>query len=94
MKNNLIILNNSVMKQRLLKCTVFAIAAVLSVAVVGLTKNSNSKKVDATELAQFEAWKTSSLQKELEKENAVVTKPVTKSSTAKRAVSYRVQNGI
>jgi hypothetical protein len=91
MKNNLIILNNSVMKQVLLKQVVLfiAIAAVVSVAVVGLTKNSNSKKVDATELAQFEAWKASSLQKELEKENAVVTKPVTKSSTAKRAVSYQ-----
>ena len=80
------------MKQVLLKQVVLfiAIAAVVSVAVVGLTKNSNSKKVDATELAQFEAWKASSLQKELEKENAVVTnKPVTKSSTAKRAVSYQ-----
>lgn len=91
MKKNLIILNNSVMKQVLLKQIVLfiAIAAVVSVAVVGFTKNSNSKKVDATELAQFEAWKTSSLQKELEKENAMVIKPVTKSSTAKRAVSYQ-----
>jgi len=91
MKKNLIILNNSVMKQVLLKQVVLfiAIAAVVSVAVVGFTKNSNSKKVDATELAQFEAWKASSLQKELEKENAVVAKPVAKSSTAKRAVSYQ-----
>ncbi|HEU5165407.1 MAG TPA: glycine zipper domain-containing protein [Chitinophagaceae bacterium] len=79
------------MKQVLLKQIVLfiAIAAVVSVAVVGFTKNSNSKKVDATELAQFEAWKTSSLQKELEKESAMVIKPVTKSSTAKRAVSYQ-----
>jgi hypothetical protein len=79
------------MKQVLLKQVVLfiAIAAVVSVAVVGLTKNSNSKKVDATELAQFEAWKASSLQKELEKQNAVVAKPMTKSSTAKRAVSYQ-----
>ena len=78
------------MKQVLLKQVVLfiAIAAVVSVAVVGLTKNSNTKKVDATELAQFEAWKASSLQKELEKENAIVAKPVTKSSTAKR-VSYQ-----
>jgi hypothetical protein len=91
MKNNLIILNNSVMKQVLLKQVVLliAIAAVVSVAVVGLTKNSNSKKVDATELAQFEAWKASSLQKELEKENAVVAKPATKSSSAKRAADYQ-----
>jgi Glycine zipper len=91
MKKNLIILNNSVMKQVILKQVVLfiAIAAVVSVAVVGLTKNSNTKKVDATELAQFEAWKASSLQKELEKENAVVTKPATKSSTTKRAVSYQ-----
>jgi len=90
MKKNLIILNNSVMKQVLLKQVVLfiAIAAVVSVAVVGFTKNSNSKKVDATELAQFEAWKAASLQKELEKENAIVAKPVTKSSTAKR-VSYK-----
>ena len=78
------------MKQVLLKQVVLfiAIAAVVSVAVVGFTKNSNSKKVDATELAQFEAWKAASLQKELEKENAIVAKPVTKSSTAKR-VSYQ-----
>src|SRR6187431_232336 len=91
MKNNLIILKNSVMKQVLLKQVVLfiAIAAVTSVAVVGLTKNSNSKKVDASELAQFEAWKATSLQKELEKENALVAKPATKSSTAKRAVSYQ-----
>jgi hypothetical protein len=91
MKKNLIILNNSVMKQVLLKQVVLfiAIAAVVAVAVVGFTKNSSSKKVDAMELAQFEAWKTSALQKELEKENAVVAKPVTKSSTAKRVVSYK-----
>jgi hypothetical protein len=75
---------NSVMKQVLLKQVVLliAIAAVVSVAVVGLTKNSNSKKVDATELAQFQAWKQSN-------ENAVVPKQVTKSSTAKRTVNYQ-----
>ena len=79
------------MKQGLLKqvALFIAIAAVVSVAVVGFTKNSNSKKVDAMELAQFEAWKTSTLQKEIEKENAVVAKPVTKSSTAKRPVTYQ-----
>ena len=79
------------MKQVLLKQVVLfiAIAAVVSVAVVGLTKNSNTKKVDATELAQFEAWKASSLQKELEIPNAVIAKPVAKSSTAKRTVSYQ-----
>ena len=78
------------MKQVLLKQVVLfiAIAAVVSVAVVGFTKNSNSKKVDASELAQFEAWKAASLEKELEKENAIVAKPVAKSSTAKR-VSYQ-----
>jgi hypothetical protein len=54
MEKKLFILNNSVMKQVLL---LIAIAAVTSVAVVGLTKSSNTKKVDATELAQFEAWK-------------------------------------
>ena len=83
------------MKQSLLKqvALFLAIAAVVSVAVVGFTKNSNAKKVDAMELAQFEAWKTSTLQKEIEKENAVVAKPavkpVTKSSTAKRASTYQ-----
>lgn len=79
------------MKQGLLKqvALFIAIAAVVSVAVVGFTKNSNSKKVDAMELAQFEAWKTSTLQKEIEKENAIVAKPATKSSTTKRAVTYQ-----
>ena len=79
------------MKQSLLKqvALFIAIAAVVSVAVVGFTKNSNSKKVDTMELAQFEAWKASALQKEIEKQNAVVAKPVTKTSTAKRAVSYQ-----
>ena len=79
------------MKQSLLKQVglFIAIAAVVSVAVVGFTKNSNSKKVDAMELAQFEAWKTSTLQKEIAKENAVVAKPVTKSSTVKRASTYQ-----
>ena len=87
------------MKQGLLKqvALFIAIAAVISVAVVGFTKNSNSKKVDAMELAQFEAWKTSTLQKEIEKENAVVAKPATtvvakpatKSSTAKRTSTYQ-----
>jgi len=69
------------MKQILLKQVVLfiAIAAVISVAVVGFTNYSNFKKVDATELAQYEAWKESNEQKE-----AVVPK-----QTAKRTVNYQ-----
>jgi hypothetical protein len=79
-------LKNSVMKQVLLKQVVLfiAIAAVVSVAVVGLTSNSNSKKVDATELAQFEAWKASTEQKD-----AVVPVQATKSPAAKRSTNYQ-----
>ena len=42
------------MKQTLL---FIGIAAVLSVAVLGISNSSKMKKVDATELAQFQAWK-------------------------------------
>jgi hypothetical protein len=84
MNNNLIILKNSVMKQVLL---LIAIAAVLSVAVVGLTKNSNTKKVDATELAQFQAWKDVQLTNAL-KEDDAAPKQTTKSTAAKRTVNY------
>jgi Glycine zipper len=74
------------MKQDLLKqgALFIAIAAVVTVAVVGLTSNSNSKKVDATELAQFEAWKASTEQKE-----AFVPIQATKSSTTKRSTNYQ-----
>lgn len=74
------------MKQVLLKqvALFIAIAAVVSVAVVGLTNNSNSKKIDATELAQFEAWKESTEQKQ-----AVIPVQATKSSTAKRTGNYQ-----
>ena len=82
------------MKQVLQKQSVLliAIAAVLSVAVIGLISNSKSKKVDAVELAQFESWKAASLQKELDSlkaVNAVALTQTTKSSTAKRNVSYQ-----
>lgn len=79
------------MKQVLQKHPVLliAIAAVIAVAVVGLTSNSKSKKVDAMELAQFEAWKAASLQKELDKENAVAPVQAAKKSTAKRSVNYQ-----
>ena len=78
------------MKQDLLKQVLLfiAIAAVTSVAVVGLTKDSNSKKVDATELAQFEAWKNVQATNALS-QNYVAPKQATKSSTAKRATSYQ-----
>jgi hypothetical protein len=74
------------MKQDLLKQVFLfiAIAAVTSVAVVGLTKNSSTKKVDATELAQFEAWK------DVQATNALSQNYVApKSSTAKRTTSYQ-----
>ncbi len=79
------------MKQVIQKQSVLliAIAAVLSVAVIGVISNSKSKKIDATELAQFEAWKAASLQKQLDIENAIVPVQATKSSTAKRNVSYQ-----
>ena len=78
------------MKQVLL---LIAIAAVVSVAVVGITKNSNTKKVDAMELAQFQAWKDVQLTNAL-KENEVASKQSTKSTAAKstaakRTVSYQ-----
>ena len=68
------------MKQVLL---LIAIAAVVSVAVVGLTNKSNTKKVDSAELAQFQAWKDVQLQ------NALAPKQTTTKSTApKRATVY------
>ena len=76
------------MKQVLL---LIAIAAVTSVAVVGLTKSSNSKKVDATELAQFQAWKDAQAAQALQA-NYVAPKATTttaKRTTAKRTTSYQ-----
>src|SRR5262245_41849857 len=87
MRNNLINIKNSVMKQVLL---LIAIAAVVSVAVVGLTNKSNTKKVDATELAQFQAWKDVQLQNALAPMTVAETKTVTTKATApKRSVAYR-----
>ena len=79
------------MKQVLQKHSVLliAIAAVIAVAVVGFTSNSKSKKIDATELAQFEAWKAASLQKELDKESLVAPVQAAKKSTARRSTSYQ-----
>jgi hypothetical protein len=82
------------MKQVLQKQSVLliAIAAVLSVAVISIVSNSKSKKVDAIEMAQFEAWKAASLQKEVDSLKAITAvAPVqaTKRSTAKRSVSYQ-----
>src|SRR4030095_13219360 len=82
MKNNLIILNNSVMKQVLL---LIAIAAVVSVAVVCLNNSSQKKKMDAIELAQFQAWKESNEKNE----NAMVPKQTTSITAAKRPVTYQ-----
>lgn len=74
------------MKQVLL---FIAIAAVTSVAVVGLTKSSNAKKVDATELAQFEAWKDAQAMNALN-QNYVAPQQATKSTTTKkRTTSYQ-----
>jgi len=70
------------MKQVIL---LIAIAAVVSVATVGLVNSSKSKKLDATatELAQFEAWK----EQQTQKENAVAiapTKTAARTTTTKR----------
>jgi len=81
MKNYLFILKNSVMKQVIL---LIAIAAVVSVATVGLVNSSKSKKLDATatELAQFETWK----EQQAQKENAVAIAPT---KTAARTTSTK-----
>src|SRR6186713_189625 len=91
MKNNLIILKNSVMKKSIL-FIVIAIAAVASVAaIVGISSNAKMKKVDATELAQFEAWKETKTLEALEPTKAVYVAPktTTRSAAAKRTVSYQ-----
>jgi len=91
MKNNLIILKNSVMKQPLL-FIVIAIAAVVSVAaIVGISSSTKMKKVDATELAQFEAWKETKTLEALETEKAsyVAPKTTTSGTAAKRTVNYQ-----
>jgi hypothetical protein len=87
MSNNLIILNNSVMKQVLL---FIAIVAVVSVAAVGFNNHSQKKKMEATEMAQFEAWKVLKESNELAvAQNSVVPKKTTSKATAKRNVSYQ-----
>lgn len=72
------------MKQTLL---FIAIAAAVSVAAVGLNNHAQKKKMDAVELAQFEAWKESK-ELNLQQQNNVVPKTTT-SKTAKRNVSYQ-----
>ena len=79
------------MKQPLL-FIVIAIAAVVSVAaIVGISSNSKTKKVNATELAQFEAWKETKTLEALETEKAsyVAPKTTTRSTAAKRTVNYQ-----
>ena len=79
------------MKQPLL-FIVIAIAAVVSVAaIVGISSNTKMKKVDATELAQFEAWKETKTSEalETEKANYVASKTTTRSTAAKRTVNYQ-----
>ena len=79
------------MKQPLL-FIVIAIAAVVSVAaIVGISSNTKMKKVDATELAQFEAWKETKTLEALESEKAsyVAPKTTARSTAAKRTVSYQ-----
>ena len=70
------------MKQTLL---FIAIAAVISVAAVGLNNNAQKKKIDATELAQFLAWKESNAQEQ----NYITPKQTTKKTVAKRTTSYQ-----
>ncbi len=79
------------MKQPLL-FIVIAIAAVVSVAaIVGISSNTKMKKVDATELAQFEAWKDTKTLEALETEKAsyVAPKTTARSTAAKRTVNYQ-----
>lgn len=79
------------MKQPLL-FIVIAIAAVVSVAaIVGISSNTKMKKVDATELAQFEAWKETKTLEALETEKAsyVAPKTTARSTAAKRTVNYQ-----
>lgn len=79
------------MKQPLL-FIVIAIAAVVSVAaIVGISSNTKMKKVDATELAQFEAWKETKTSEALETEKAsyVAPKTTTRSVAARRTVNYQ-----
>ena len=70
------------MKQVLL---LIAIAAVVSVAVVGLNNSAQKKKMDATDLAQFEAWRESNVQAQ----NYLVPKQTASKTTTKRPVSYQ-----
>ena len=79
------------MKQPLL-FIVIAIAAVVSVAaIVGISSSTKMKKVDATELAQFEAWKETKTLEALETEKAsyVAPKTTTSGTAAKRTVNYQ-----
>jgi hypothetical protein len=79
------------MKQPLL-FIVIAIAAVVSVAaIVCISSNTKMKKVDATELAQFEAWKETKTLEALETEKAsyVAPKTTARSTAAKRTVNYQ-----
>ena len=75
------------MKQVLL---FIAIAAVVSVAAVGLNNSAQKKKMDATELAQLRAWKDSSAQAQNYIAPKQITKQPIKSTTAtKRTTSYQ-----
>jgi hypothetical protein len=87
MRSNLITLKNSVMKQVLL---FIAIAAVVSAVVVGISNISKTKKVDATELAQFQAWKDTKALEVLEAQKETLAPKKTSASTAaKRTVVYQ-----
>ncbi len=70
------------MKQLLL---FIAIAAVVSVAAVGLNNSAQKKKMDATELAQFQAWKESNTQEQ----NYLAPKQAATRTVAKRTTSYQ-----
>jgi len=74
------------MKQVLL---FIAVAAVVSVATVGLSNHAQKKKADAAELAQFEAWKELKASDQAQTANYVAPKKTTGTTTAKRNVSYQ-----
>ena len=78
------------MKQPLL-FIVIAIAAVLSVAaIVSISTSTKTKKVNAAELAQFEAWKeTQALEASASQKVTYTAAKKTSSTTARRPVNYQ-----
>ena len=62
--------------------TLIAITAALTVVVASCSSKSDDKKIDATEMAQFEAWKAA-------QEKPVTVAPVVKKKSTARPVVYQ-----